>query len=293
MTDPKSDRPDALARPVDKRTDSALTLAAIGPIARSSVVDAVADRLRGEILSGRLEPGARLPSERELSLALGVNRLTLRASLARLEALGLITTRHGAGTVVTSWRERAGLDMLATLVGSLGPGDAMRFELLSSILEIRRILASEAIALAAARHTEADIDAIRACQQDLVAHVSDPAAYARADIAFMRSVVRAARNLGLELLLNTFARFPDEQPGVVAALYDDCASAVAIYEFVVELIRAGDVDGARTLVRRALEEMDAQWAKRNAPVASESTAAALPKASRTKSAKNAKKKVTR
>src|SRR4029077_16882534 len=72
------------------------TLATLAPVARQSVVDAVADRLRGEILSGPLRPGTRLPSERELSLALGVNRLTLRASLARLEALGLITTRHGA-----------------------------------------------------------------------------------------------------------------------------------------------------------------------------------------------------
>src|SRR5271170_8040245 len=90
------------------------TLATLAPVARQSVVDAVSDRLRGEILSGRLRPGTRLPSERELSLALGVNRLTLRASLARLEALGLVTTRHGAGTVVASWRERAGLEMLGT-----------------------------------------------------------------------------------------------------------------------------------------------------------------------------------
>src|ERR1700761_9748514 len=99
--------------------DAANTLATIAPVARQSVVDAVADRLRGDILSGRLRPGTRLPSERELSLALGVNRLTLRAALARLEALGLVATRHGASTLVTSWRERAGLDSLAALIGSL------------------------------------------------------------------------------------------------------------------------------------------------------------------------------
>src|SRR3984957_14572621 len=99
------------------------TLATLPPVARQSVVDAVADRLRGEVLSGRLRPGTRLPSERELSLALGVNRLTLRASLVRLEALGLITTRHGAGSVVASWRERAGLEMLGTLVKGLKLAD--------------------------------------------------------------------------------------------------------------------------------------------------------------------------
>ena len=52
--------------------DAVQALAAIAPVARQSVVDAVADRLRGDILAGRLRPGTRLPSERELSLALGV-----------------------------------------------------------------------------------------------------------------------------------------------------------------------------------------------------------------------------
>src|SRR3954467_6514158 len=102
-------------------SDASETLAVLGPVARSSVVDAVADRLRGEILAGRLPAGSRLPSERELSLALGVNRLTLRASLARLEALGLIPTRQGAGPIVASGRERAGLDMLSPLVGAIDP----------------------------------------------------------------------------------------------------------------------------------------------------------------------------
>ena len=43
--------------------DPAETLAVLGPVARSSVVDAVADRLRNEILAGRLAAGSRLPSE--------------------------------------------------------------------------------------------------------------------------------------------------------------------------------------------------------------------------------------
>ena len=247
--------------------DASLTLAAIGPIARSSVVDAVADRLRGEILSGRLAAGTKLPSERELSLALGVNRLTLRASLARLEALGLITTRHGAGTLVTTWRERAGLDALATLVGSLTPSDPTWHELVSSMLEIRRILACEAIGLAAARHTPEDIEKIVACQHVLVDLAHDPIAYARADLAFMRAVVRAARNVGLELLLNTFARFPDENPLLVHALYDNTSESVMVYDVIIALIRAGDADSARLTVRRALEEMDVAWSKRHAPSA--------------------------
>jgi GntR family transcriptional repressor for pyruvate dehydrogenase complex len=244
--------------------DSTLTLATIGPVARSSVVDAVADKLRGEILAGRLAPGTRLPSERELSLALGVNRLTLRASLARLEALGLITTRHGAGTVVASWRERAGFETLNLLLAQLQPDDPTWKELMLSILETRRVLATEAIALAAERRTEEDLEAIESAARDLEAHVDDPVAYARVDVVFMRAVVRAAKNLGLELFLNTFAKWPDEQPQLVHALYDNCKESVAIYQVVTHMIRNGNPNVARRLVRKGLDEMDRAWAARHA-----------------------------
>jgi GntR family transcriptional repressor for pyruvate dehydrogenase complex len=260
---PPSTPPTRLStRPV---ADDLQTLATLAPVARQSVVDAVADRLRGEILGGRLRPGTRLPSERELSLALGVNRLTLRASLARLEALGLITTRHGAGSVVASWRERAGLEMLGTLVKGLKVADPAWHELVRSSLEIRRILAAEAVALAAERHTPEDIDAIATCAQVLREHVDDPVAFARVDLAFMRAVCKAARNVGLELLLNTFARWPDEHPQLVAALYDDCASAVALYPAVIDIIKSRDGEAARTVARRALEQLDAEWSRRHPP----------------------------
>jgi GntR family transcriptional regulator, transcriptional repressor for pyruvate dehydrogenase complex len=239
------------------------TLATLAPVTRQSVVDAVADRLRGEILSGRLRPGTRLPSERELSLALGVNRLTLRASLARLEALGLITTRHGAGTIVASWRERAGLEMLGTLVKGLKLADPAWHELVRSSLELRRILAAEAVALAAERHTDEDIDAITACVQVLSEHVDDAVAFARADLAFMRAVCHAARNVGLELFLNTFARWPDEYPHLIETLYDDTASSMTLYPPVIALIKSRHGDTARTLARRALEALDAAWARRH------------------------------
>src|SRR6185312_432090 len=247
--------------------DTAQTLAVIAPVTRQSVVDAVADRLRGDILAGRLRPGTRLPSERELSLALGVNRLTLRASLARLEALGLITTRHGAGTVVASWRERAGLETLGTLVRALKVADPAWHELVRSTLEIRRILAAEAVAFAAERHTAEDLAAIEATTQVLFEHVDDPVAFARADLAFMRSVCKAAHNVGLELFLNTFARWPDDHPQLVAMLYDESAKAAHLYATIVDLIRSRNGELARVVARRSLEAMDDAWSRRHPPPA--------------------------
>jgi GntR family transcriptional repressor for pyruvate dehydrogenase complex len=246
-------------------TDAAGTLAAIGPVARSSVVDAVATRLQNEILAGRIAAGSRLPSERELSLALGVNRLTLRAALARLEAQGLVATRHGAGTVVASWRERAGLDALTTLIGSLTPWEPAWRELLESMLELRRVLASEGVALAASRHTAADLETMLAIAAQQKERVGDAIVFARGDVAFQRAVVHAGRNIGLELVLNTFARLPEEFPELTAALYDRREESLGFYDACVALIQTGDEDRARATVREALEAVDAAWYARNAP----------------------------
>ena len=253
--------------PTQEVSSAKETLASLVPVTRSTVVDAVADRLRGEILAGRLAPGARIPSERELAFALGVNRLTLRAALARLEALGLITTRHGSGTVVTDWRERAGLDTLATWIGCLRPEDPSWRELIVSLLEIRRIVAAEAVGLAAARRTEADLDAMRSRAAEQKDRVRDPIAFARGDVAFVRAVVHASKNVALELLLNTFARFPDEHPELVHVLFDRCDSSIAYYPLIIELVSRGDAEMARSLVRRELESVDEGWQQRHAPAA--------------------------
>jgi DNA-binding transcriptional regulator YhcF (GntR family) len=68
--------------------------------------------LRRAIESGTLAPGVRLPPLRELAVEVGVNANTLRAAYAKLEADGLIETRHGSGTYVTGTAARRDLSSL-------------------------------------------------------------------------------------------------------------------------------------------------------------------------------------
>jgi DNA-binding transcriptional regulator YhcF (GntR family) len=70
--------------------------------------------LRSRILGGALEPGQRLPALHRLAEELGVNANTVRATYQRLERDGLVETRHGSGTYVTSAPEDRGA--LAQLV---------------------------------------------------------------------------------------------------------------------------------------------------------------------------------
>jgi GntR family phosphonate transport system transcriptional regulator len=63
---------------------------------------AIAATLRGEIADGRYQPGAKLPTEAELSGRFGVNRHTVRHALANLEDEGLTHSRRGSGVFVTA-----------------------------------------------------------------------------------------------------------------------------------------------------------------------------------------------
>lgn len=62
----------------------------------------VAQGMLDWIESGSLGPGTQLPSERELSERLGVNRMTLRRALGMLAAQGLLVRKQGKGTYVAS-----------------------------------------------------------------------------------------------------------------------------------------------------------------------------------------------
>ena len=101
-------------------------------------------------------------------------------------------------------------------------------------------------------------------------------------MAFQRALVRAAGNVGFELVLNSFARFPDEHPQLVALLYDRRDESVGFYDATLSLLATRDAELARNMVRGALEAMDAEWLLRHArsdakvSVASETSPKAKP-----------------
>jgi GntR family transcriptional regulator len=60
----------------------------------------IADQLRGQIASGALAPGQRLPSEPDLAAQYDASRNTVRLAIALLTNQGLVESRQGLGTFV-------------------------------------------------------------------------------------------------------------------------------------------------------------------------------------------------
>ena len=211
-------------------------------------VDLTAERLRNQILSETWTPGQLLPPERTLAETLGVNRLTLRAALSRLEAEFLISPHQGRGVMVLDWRQNGGLDLLA----HVSDRDA-----LSEMLLLRRSLAAEAVRLACIHANTDEIGVIQRWEERQ-RHEDDPLRFFEGDLAFMRALVQAAGSLPLQLLFNSMERIVRAQPDSVANMLQDRAAARGSYSALLALIRSREPDLARRAVLQTLLPGDAE-----------------------------------
>ncbi len=225
---------------------------------RPRAVEEVTRRVREAILRGEHRAGTDLPGERELSRTMGVSRLTLRACLARLEAEGLVRAVHGSGTRVLDYRETGGIEVMAHLVAMGAGGSAAALSILGDLLELRRVLAVEAVGLAASRATTEELASLGAHLDAQAALSAEPARWVAADLEFARMVSRASHNAALVLVTNTLARMLEHQPGVEAAFMAAPQGTLAFYRRVLALVTARDAERARALTRRLIERLDRQ-----------------------------------
>ena len=141
----------------------------------------VAERIKELIRDERLQPGARLPSERELSTRLSLSRASLREALIALELGGLVEVRSGSGVYLTSAPgETAHQD-------EGGPGP---FEVLSA----RRLIEAEVCAIAARMATDSAIDAILLAVEAMEHHHDNIGSNEQADRNFHLAIARATGN---------------------------------------------------------------------------------------------------
>jgi GntR family transcriptional regulator, transcriptional repressor for pyruvate dehydrogenase complex len=128
--------------------------AQVRPIRRRNVSQEVVERLASEIGQGRLKPGERLRSERDLSETYAVSRSSVREAIKTLESRGLVEGRQGKGTFVRT----LGLETLIQLPAApmLVNETAVR-----QLFEVRDLLEPGIARAAATRARPGDIAAIR------------------------------------------------------------------------------------------------------------------------------------
>jgi GntR family transcriptional repressor for pyruvate dehydrogenase complex len=218
----------------------------IRAVPRDTVVDALAARLRADVLAGRYPPGTLLPPERTLSAGYGVTRTSLKHALTRLVEAGLLETRHGVGTRVRDYRRHAGPDLLPSLVtvaGSDGP------EWLADVFQARQEIGG-LIAVRAARHATADQRAALRAGLRAVAEAVDADTAQAAEAEVHRTLAAASGNRVYGLLVNSLLRAYWQVRHGFAGPFADPPAAARRLAPLVEAVCTGRAEAAGAAAER-------------------------------------------
>jgi GntR family transcriptional repressor for pyruvate dehydrogenase complex len=205
---------------------------------RQTPSEEVTQQLLGYLLSGRIRPGTRLPSERQLAERLGVGRSAVREAIKSLSLLGLLEVRQGSGAYLSGHSS----DLLPRVLewGLLLGEPSMR-----DIIELRHHLEVAATGLAAQRASSEDVQQLR----ELVARMSeagtDVPAYVDADLAFHLCLAQAGGNAVLASLISNIGSLTRVWATRVLEHAGETASSLAMHEPIVDAVAAGDVEAAR------------------------------------------------
>jgi GntR family transcriptional regulator, transcriptional repressor for pyruvate dehydrogenase complex len=175
-------------------------------IRKNRVHEEVAKQIERLIVQ-KMQPGDKLPAERELAELLGVSRSSIRDAIRRLEIVGLVEPRQGAGTVV---REIS----TATLVSPLANVIAHRRQLVGELLDFRRMLEPPLAARAATHASNGEIAGMdeilrrqdKKVRQGELAVEEDTEFHYRIALASGNSVVLKVMDVVMDLLRETRSR---------------------------------------------------------------------------------------
>ncbi|GAA4272557.1 FadR/GntR family transcriptional regulator [Aquimarina gracilis] len=121
---------------------------------KKNVEEVIISKIRELIVSKHLEPGDRLPAERELAQKFGVTRNQLRQAIQKLEFYGLVKKYPQSGTRISNIGVTALNNMMSDILQLQKPD-------FKSLVETRIILETNAVRLAATRRTEEQIEEIQ------------------------------------------------------------------------------------------------------------------------------------
>ena len=211
---------------------------------------ALYEQLAGEIKSGRLAPGARLPTEEALTRAARVSRTVVREAVAALRAEGLVITRQGVGAFVSAEPQRAPF--------RIEPERLQSLDNILNVMELRLGVEIESAGLAAERASKAQVRAIAAALEALEQAIEADRAAVEEDIGFHRAIAEATGNpecprflqfIGRHLIpRRTVAGLPERMGGQRAYL----ALIQEEHKRIYDAIAAREPKAAREAMRRHL-----------------------------------------
>ena len=210
------------------------------------LVEALGDRIR----DGRLAAGDKLPTEAEFMAEFGVSRTVVREAISKLQASGLVQTRHGIGTFVVGLGDAAPF--------RLAPEQFATLRDVIAVLELRIGIETEAASLAAQRRNTGNLRQMRAALDAVAAAVEEGRDAVGPDFQFHLEIARATQNAHFAELMSSLGTMiiPRARLDAMTGLDDEQRQYLkrvnSEHESIYDAIRNQDSEAARAAMRTHL-----------------------------------------
>ena len=219
------------------------------PIQSGRLYELIVAQIEGRILAGELQPGDRLPAERDLAEQFGVSRTAVREAVKTLIQQGLVEVYPGRGTFVTDSTSHALRHSLGLML-SLGPVDGTQ-----NLVEVREMLEPELAALAAKRASDPQIRTLQQMYDRMDASMDDIDAFMDADMEFHMTIARATQNELTPVLVEVLVGLIREHRRMVAIAEGGLERALAHHHNILQAICRKNPEAARLAMQAHLKQV--------------------------------------
>jgi GntR family transcriptional regulator, transcriptional repressor for pyruvate dehydrogenase complex len=205
----------------------------------------VVNHVHSLIEKGVLQPGDKIPPEREFARTLKISRASLRTGIGYLAAVGIIKVRHGIGTFVADGPPEFGKASLS-FMGALHGFQSWQ------MFEARIILERNLAALAAERGKDEHHSAMAEEVAEMFAALESPADYLIHDVLFHRIIAQASGNPILAAVMETVTSSMYDKRRKTVERARDLRESAEMHREIYRAIRARNPLEARQLMEEHL-----------------------------------------
>jgi GntR family transcriptional regulator, transcriptional repressor for pyruvate dehydrogenase complex len=209
----------------------------------------VVNHVRSLIENGTLQPGDKIPPEREFARSLKISRASLRTGIGYLAAMGVMKIRHGVGTFVADGPPEFGKTSLS-LIGALHGFQTWQ------MFEARIILESSLAALAAERGKEEHHAAMAEEVAEMFATLDTPVDYLIHDVLFHRVIAQASGNPILAAVMETVTSSMYDKRRKTVERATDLRESAEMHREIYRAIRGRKPNEARQLMEDHLRKAE-------------------------------------
>jgi DNA-binding FadR family transcriptional regulator len=218
------------------------------PLTKDRLYRGIVDQITEAILTGKMRPGDRLPTENELADHFGVSRTVVREATQALRAQGLVEVTPGRGTFISQ-------PSIESVINSLQLMLTLEDHSFDDLIATRLLLEVPIARLAAENARPENIEVLRTCNEGMKTSLHKPDSYMEYDMQFHAELARATQNTVLSVLVQPLIMMLQSARRILSSVPGKAQRSLDCHHQIYEAIVRHDGEAAAQGMRDHLDQI--------------------------------------